>query len=65
MNGDPLSSLSFPVRSYFEQRGRAAAEKFFLRNALAAYKPVDRGLEKELAARLAAWKKWREQQRAR
>jgi len=26
------------------------------------YRPVDRGLEKELAARLAAWRKWREQQ---
>ncbi len=29
------------------------------------YKPVDRGLEKELAARLAAWRKWREQRGAR
>jgi putative ATPase len=26
------------------------------------YRPVDRGLEKELATRLAAWRKWREQQ---
>jgi putative ATPase len=26
------------------------------------YRPVDRGLEKELAARLEAWRKWREQQ---
>jgi putative ATPase len=26
------------------------------------YRPVDRGLEKELAARLTAWRKWREQQ---
>jgi putative ATPase len=26
------------------------------------YKPVDRGLEKELAARLAAWRTWRERQ---
>jgi putative ATPase len=26
------------------------------------YRPVDRGLEKELAARLSAWRKWREQQ---
>jgi putative ATPase len=26
------------------------------------YRPVDRGLEKELAARLQAWRKWREQQ---
>ncbi len=26
------------------------------------YRPVDRGLEKDLAARLAAWRKWREQQ---
>jgi putative ATPase len=26
------------------------------------YRPVDRGLEKELAARLDAWRKWREQQ---
>ena len=26
------------------------------------YRPVDRGLEKELAGRLAAWRKWREQQ---
>jgi putative ATPase len=26
------------------------------------YRPVDRGLEKELAVRLAAWRKWREQQ---
>jgi putative ATPase len=26
------------------------------------YRPVDRGLEKELAARLAAWRTWREQQ---
>jgi len=26
------------------------------------YRPVDRGWEKELAARLAAWRKWREQQ---
>jgi len=27
------------------------------------YRPVDRGLEKELAARLEAWRTWREQQR--
>jgi putative ATPase len=26
------------------------------------YRPVERGLEKELAARLEAWRKWREQQ---
>ena len=26
------------------------------------YRPVDRGLEKELAARLAAWHRWREEQ---
>jgi len=26
------------------------------------YRPVDRGLEKELAARLAAWRRWREEQ---
>jgi len=26
------------------------------------YRPVDRGLEKELSARLEAWRKWREQQ---
>jgi putative ATPase len=26
------------------------------------YRPVDRGLEKDLGARLAAWRKWREQQ---
>jgi putative ATPase len=26
------------------------------------YRPVDRGAEKELASRLAAWRKWREQQ---
>ena len=26
------------------------------------YRPVDRGLEKELAARLEAWRKWRQQQ---
>ncbi len=29
------------------------------------YRPVDRGLEKELAARLDAWRKWREQQAKR
>jgi putative ATPase len=29
------------------------------------YRPVDRGLEKELAARLDAWRKWREQQSKR
>jgi putative ATPase len=29
------------------------------------YRPVDRGLEKELAARLEAWRKWREQQGTR
>src|SRR5262249_24869518 len=29
------------------------------------YRPVDRGLEKDLAARLAAWRAWREQQRKR
>ena len=26
------------------------------------YRPVDRGLEKDLGARLAAWRKWREEQ---
>jgi L-fuconolactonase len=30
------------VRTYFQERGRAAAEKFFMGNAVAAYKPVDR-----------------------
>ena len=29
------------------------------------YRPVDRGLEKDLAARLAAWRKWRDQQQKR
>jgi predicted TIM-barrel fold metal-dependent hydrolase len=32
-------------RKYFEERGADAAEKFFLRNAVAAYKPVMRAQE--------------------
>ena len=31
------------VRAYFAERGRRAEEKFFLGNALAAYKPPKRG----------------------
>jgi L-fuconolactonase len=38
----PYATVYEIVRSYFHKRGKVAAEKFFLRNALAAYRPVDR-----------------------
>jgi predicted TIM-barrel fold metal-dependent hydrolase len=38
----PYSRAHEIVRVYFEERGAIAAEKFFLRNAVAAYKPPDR-----------------------
>jgi L-fuconolactonase len=41
-NAAAYATLHEIVRSYFEKRGAAAAEKFFYRNAVAAYKPVIR-----------------------
>lgn len=38
----PYATVHEIVRAYFDKRGNAAAEKFFLRNSVAAYKPVDR-----------------------
>jgi predicted TIM-barrel fold metal-dependent hydrolase len=43
LNAGSYAVVHAIVRSYFGQRGQAAAEKFFLRNALAAYKPAERG----------------------
>jgi predicted TIM-barrel fold metal-dependent hydrolase len=39
----PYARVHEIVRVYFEKRGATAAEKFFLRNALAAYRPRDPG----------------------
>ena len=36
LNAAPYATVIGVVRSYFEQRGRGAAEKFFLGNAVAA-----------------------------
>jgi predicted TIM-barrel fold metal-dependent hydrolase len=41
-NAAPYAAIHGLVASYVNGRGKAAAEKFFKRNALAAYKPVDR-----------------------
>jgi L-fuconolactonase len=38
----PYATVHEIVRSYFQKKGNVASEKFFLRNAVAAYKPVDR-----------------------
>jgi L-fuconolactonase len=38
----PYATVHEIVRSYFQKKGNAVAEKFFLRNAVAAYKPVNR-----------------------
>jgi L-fuconolactonase len=42
-NAATYATLYEIPRSYFEKRGAAATEKFFLHNAIAAYKPVIRG----------------------
>jgi L-fuconolactonase len=39
----PYATVHAIVRGYFRKRGQRASEKFFLRNARAAYKPPDRG----------------------
>jgi L-fuconolactonase len=44
-NAASYATVHAVVRSYFDQRGKDAAEKFFLANAQTAYKPVDRGRE--------------------
>ena len=41
-NAAPYAMVHEIVRGYFQKRGALVAEKFFLRNAVAAYKPVNR-----------------------
>jgi L-fuconolactonase len=43
LNAASYATVHSVVRSYIDRRGRDAAEKFFLGNARAAYKPQDRG----------------------
>jgi len=43
LNAASYATVHGIVRTYFEKRGQGAAEKFFLRNAVAAYKPAERG----------------------